>query len=163
VVAEFSVLKKRGKPFEKGRARTGGRKIGARNLYSRAVRWIISEAAHQVGGVDRLVAWVKESEANETLFWTQIWPRLLPHASMPALSVEIDLGREINPADLSRVLSERGLPSVLFGSDKPVLELKTENSPTGENPEKGNGADHSRDGNGHDPGSGGGNGATGGD
>jgi len=150
MVAEFTVLKKRGRPFERGRARTGGRKAGARNLFSRAVRWIIAEAAREIGGKDRLVAWIKESEANESLFWTQIWPRLLPHASMPAASVEIELGLKIDPADLSRVLAERGLPTVVFGSDKPVLELKSENATVVANPEKGNGHDPSG-GNGSEP------------
>jgi len=150
VVAVFTILKPRGKPFERGKTKTGGRKTGARNLYSRAVRWIIAEAAHQVGGLDRLVSWIKESDEHETLFWTQVWPRLLPHASMPGASIEVGLDLKINPEDLVRELAEAGLPTVIFGADKPVLELtavESGNGPVGPKPEKGNGSG----GNGHDP------------
>lgn len=42
------------------------------------VRDAIALAAERLGGADRLVAWVREDPINERLFWTQIYPKLLP-------------------------------------------------------------------------------------
>lgn len=34
-------------------------------------------AADELGGSDRLVAWVKEDPKNEAAFWTTIYPKLV--------------------------------------------------------------------------------------
>jgi hypothetical protein len=38
----------------------------------------IAAAADRLGGVDRLVAWVREDRNNERVFWGQIYTKLLP-------------------------------------------------------------------------------------
>lgn len=56
-----------------------GRPKGAKNKTTVAVKEAISAAADRLGGVDRLVAWAQEDEANERVFWSQMYTKLLPH------------------------------------------------------------------------------------
>jgi hypothetical protein len=101
----------------------GGRQKGVPNIHTRGVRFAIGEAARRVGGIDRLVAWIMESVENERLFWTQIWPRLLPlRIEGSGEHGEIELNVEIRREDLARRLAERGLPPMVFGIDVPTLE-----------------------------------------
>lgn len=58
--------------------KTGGRKKGTPNKVTAAVKDVISFAANELGGADRLVNWAKEDPANERAFWTTIYPKLLP-------------------------------------------------------------------------------------
>jgi hypothetical protein len=142
MAATFSTHPPRGRPFKKGMAKIGGRKVGALNKHTTTVRWVIGEVARQVGGVDRLVAWIREDPQNEFAFWTQIYPRLLPlrvEGAGEHGEIELSVERE----DLARQLAERGLPSVVFGIDKPTLELEARGS-------NGNGQDHPGGGNGSD-------------
>jgi len=120
----FTTARVRGKPFPKGQPKDprSGRKPGGRNFHSREVRAVILEAAHQIGGVARLVEWVKESDAHETIFWQSIWARLAPYVvigSGPHGEIELKLSSE----DFMRKLAERGLPTSVFGADKPVIEV----------------------------------------
>jgi len=63
-----------------GGAREGaGRPKGSINQLSREAKDVIAAAADELGGVDRLVAWVKEDGGNEKVFWGTIYPKLLPH------------------------------------------------------------------------------------
>lgn len=55
-----------------------GRPKGSANKTTKAAKELIAEAADQIGGLDRLVAWVKLEEKNESAFWTSIYPKLLP-------------------------------------------------------------------------------------
>jgi hypothetical protein len=124
--ATFSVQKPRGKGFEKGRAKTGGRVRGSRNEITRDIKWAIFEAARRVGGVDRLVEWIMESPKNEHSFWTGIWPRLIPlliQGSGPGGELEVSV--KLTAEELTKKLEERGLPLLVFGGvDKPLLELE---------------------------------------
>ena len=65
------------KPNKKGERR-GGRQKGTQNRISVDVKTAIELAADKLGGVDRLVAWAKRSNDNETVFWSRVWVRLLP-------------------------------------------------------------------------------------
>jgi hypothetical protein len=56
-----------------------GRPKGAQNKVTRAVKEAIAQVADDLGGPERMVAWVKEDPANERLFWGTIYPKLLPH------------------------------------------------------------------------------------
>lgn len=58
--------------------KTGGRKKGTPNKLTQTAKDAISVAADRIGGVDRLVDWVKEDPINERAFWTNIYPKLLP-------------------------------------------------------------------------------------
>lgn len=60
-------------------AKTGGRKKGTPNKVTQAAKDAIAQAAADLGGSERLVAWCREDEKNEQIFWGQIYPKLLPH------------------------------------------------------------------------------------
>lgn len=65
--------------FKKGQSgNPAGRKKGALNKVTAAAKDAIALAGDELGGKDRLVAWVREDPANERAFWTSIYPRLLP-------------------------------------------------------------------------------------
>lgn len=55
-----------------------GRPKGSPNRLQREAKDIIAEAAHTLGGVDRLVTWAQEDPLNERAFWASIYPKLLP-------------------------------------------------------------------------------------
>ena len=126
MVATFTNGKPRGRPFVKGQPKSAGRKKGSQNVHTRMVRWVIGEVARQIGGVDRLTAWVKEEPQNEFAFWTQIYPRLLPLQVQGAgARGEIEVNVKLSREEMMKRLIERGLPTSFFGRDKPLLELKT--------------------------------------
>ena len=43
-----------------------------------AVREALSLAADRIGGVDALVKWIRRDRENERIFWSVIYPKLLP-------------------------------------------------------------------------------------
>jgi len=55
-----------------------GRPKGALNKTTKAAKDAIAQAAEELGGADRLVAWAREDPANERIFWGSIYPKLLP-------------------------------------------------------------------------------------
>jgi hypothetical protein len=55
-----------------------GRPKGSVNKVAKIAKDAIAEAAEMLGGVDRLVEWVKEDTGNEKVFWGTIYPKLLP-------------------------------------------------------------------------------------
>jgi hypothetical protein len=55
-----------------------GKAKGTLNKLTRTVKDTIDNCAHGLGGSNRLLAWCKESALNERLFWTTIYPKLLP-------------------------------------------------------------------------------------
>jgi hypothetical protein len=68
-------------------ARGRGRPKGSRNRITNEAKAAIQMAFDKLGGVDALVAWVKEDKANRTAFYTKIYPKLLPR---PAADVAIE-------------------------------------------------------------------------
>lgn len=62
--------------FKKGE---GGRPRGAKNRTTVAAKEGIALAAQGLGGAKRLQTWAQESPENERAFWTQIYPKLVPH------------------------------------------------------------------------------------
>jgi hypothetical protein len=64
--------------FQKGQKPGPGRPKGVANKTTQAAKEAIAEAAEKLGGVKRLVAWAKQDEANERIFWGTIYPKLLP-------------------------------------------------------------------------------------
>lgn len=56
-----------------------GRPAGVPNKITTAAKSVIAGAAAELGGEARLLAWCREDPLNERAFWTQIFPRLLPH------------------------------------------------------------------------------------
>lgn len=55
-----------------------GRAKGIPNKTTQAAKDAIALAAEKLGGVTRLVEWVKEDSANERVFWGTIYPKLIP-------------------------------------------------------------------------------------
>jgi hypothetical protein len=66
-----------GNPVKDGK-RGPGRPKGVRNKTTQAAKSMIEEAAERLGGVNRMVKWVKEAPENERAFWATIYPKLLP-------------------------------------------------------------------------------------
>lgn len=64
--------------FQKGHKKAGGRKKGTPNKMTAKAKGAIEQAAETLGGADRLAAWAKEDPANERVFWSQIYTKLLP-------------------------------------------------------------------------------------
>jgi hypothetical protein len=85
------------------------------------VRWAIAEAADRLGGIDRLVAWARESKRNEFAFWTSIYPRLLPlQVQGSGERGEIEMNVAITDEELDKRLEEHGLPRFVFSGDRPA-------------------------------------------
>ena len=55
-----------------------GRPKGSLNKVTQSAKDMIANAAEELGGLQRLVEWVKEAPENEKHFWTSIYPKLLP-------------------------------------------------------------------------------------
>lgn len=58
--------------------RHGGRQKGTPNKVTGLAKDAIAMAAEAIGGGARLAKWVKEDPANEKVFWSQIYTKLLP-------------------------------------------------------------------------------------
>ena len=63
-----------------GPARKRGRPKGSRNQITNEAKQAILMAFDRIGGVDRLVEWIKADPANEAVYWGRIFLRLLPRA-----------------------------------------------------------------------------------
>lgn len=64
--------------FKKGEKRPNQGKRGPAKT-TLAAKEAIQLAAEGLGGTERLVEWAKEDPLNERAFWTNIYPKLLPH------------------------------------------------------------------------------------
>lgn len=54
------------------------RQLGAKNKNTITAKECIALVAEALGGHERLTAWAKEAPANESVFWSKIYPRMLP-------------------------------------------------------------------------------------
>lgn len=55
-----------------------GRPKGSINKLHKAAKDAIAAAAEELGGHARIVAWAKEDPKHESIFWGQIYPKLIP-------------------------------------------------------------------------------------
>jgi hypothetical protein len=55
-----------------------GRPKGSQNKVSAEAKSVIAQAAEELGGAARLLAWAQSDPANEKAFWATIYPKLLP-------------------------------------------------------------------------------------
>jgi hypothetical protein len=78
------------KPANRGNAGKG-RPRGSRNKTTLAAKEAIALAAEGLGGVQALIAWVKKDDQNERIFWSSIYPRLLPLK----VSGEVEMGSRL--------------------------------------------------------------------
>jgi hypothetical protein len=99
-----------------------GRKPGGLNHRTVEVKTVLEEAARKMGGVKGLVEWARSSPENTTTFWRDMWLKLLPLSA----TIRADVQHELAPKsaeELAAALEAHGLPALVFGLDKPVLEL----------------------------------------
>jgi hypothetical protein len=109
--------------FKKGdpKPQSSGRRAGVRNKRTAALRGVLEAAAHEIGGLERLVQWIKADERNEAVFWSQMWIRLLPvKVEGTGQGGEIELSVQIKREDVAKALEDRGLPASIFGTDAPT-------------------------------------------
>jgi hypothetical protein len=111
--------------FQKGdkRLENAGRKAGTPNRQTRLVREMLEDAAERIGGLERLVTWILKKPDNERIFWSMMYPRLMPlqvHGAGPRGELEFNINtRQLSRDQLETELKERGLPLSVFGIDKP--------------------------------------------
>lgn len=55
-----------------------GRSKGAVNKTTKAAKEAIAEAFDKMGGTKALVEWAKRSDDNRKVFYSQIWPKIVP-------------------------------------------------------------------------------------
>jgi hypothetical protein len=98
-----------------------GRATGTPNKVTVSARQVLDEAFNKVGGVDRLAEWILKSPRNEYAWWTVIWPRTIPLSATVKSEIEhtIRTGK-----DLEQALRAHGLPTEVYGYDKPILDLE---------------------------------------
>jgi hypothetical protein len=109
-------------PFYKGHPKWGGRPKGGQNKRTVEVKNVLEEAARKMGGVKGLVEWATKNDENLTIFWRDMWLKLLPLSA----TIRADVQHELAPKsaeELAAALERHGLPPAVFGFDKPVLEL----------------------------------------
>lgn len=104
--------RKPSKPFQKGRKKTAGRKLGTPNVVTVEVKRAISLAFEGIGGVGSLTAWAKK---NPALFYTKVWVKLLPHK----ITVEGDI-------DVEHRIPVRDLPVEVLRQMADMLRKKRE-------------------------------------
>jgi len=77
-----------------------GRPKGTLNKTTRAAKELIQAVADELGGAERMLAWVQESPDHEKAFWTGIYPKLLPLQVQgdKANPVEMNVTHGLSPA-----------------------------------------------------------------
>lgn len=65
-------------PRPKGAPKTGGRTKGTPNRTTQDVRDAILQVADGLGGAEAMLTWAKADPVNERIYWSQIFPKLLP-------------------------------------------------------------------------------------
>ena len=59
-----------------------GRPKGSRNKVTNEAKQAMLMAFDKIGGAERLAEWILADPANETLWWTRMWPKLLPRPAI---------------------------------------------------------------------------------
>jgi hypothetical protein len=70
-------LQSAGEVQTKARPRGGSRK-GRPNKTTASVKDAIAQVAQGLGGADGMLKWAQSDATNERLFWSNIYPKLLP-------------------------------------------------------------------------------------
>lgn len=75
--------------------KTGGRQKGTPNKLTQDAKEAIEFVAQGLGGAEGMLIWAQEDKTNERIFWSTIYPRILPkevkaeHTGEVGLTVEI--------------------------------------------------------------------------
>lgn len=99
----------------KGKKTGGGSRKGVPNRVTASVKEAIEHAAKEIGGAVRLAEWAKEAPENEKVFWSSIYPKLLP------LQVTGKDGGPILVGDAS-LLDDRTLAAIASGGGPRVAK-----------------------------------------
>ncbi len=62
----------------KGAAKVGGRQKGTPNKVTLAAKEAIHQAFEDMGGVPALIQWADKSDDNRKVFYSVIWPKIIP-------------------------------------------------------------------------------------
>ena len=66
-------------PFAKGQSgNPSGRAKGSPNKSTKAAKEAIHEAFEKMGGIKALVEWSNKNDDNRKVFYSQIWPKIVP-------------------------------------------------------------------------------------
>jgi hypothetical protein len=88
------------------------RRDGASNKITGSAQVVIAEVAERLGGVDELIAWMKESEENETTFWTTIFTRLIDNSDddePKKIRHFFVCDRSLSPEEWEKILRAEGI------------------------------------------------------
>ena len=69
-----------------------------------------------------MIDWINKSAKNESAWWNNIWVRTLPQSA----TVRAEVAHELAPRtaeELREALIAHGLPTSIYGFDKPQLTL----------------------------------------
>ena len=55
-----------------------GRKKGVPNKITMVAREAVAMAFEGIGGVPKLIEWAKKSDENRKIFYTMVWPKIIP-------------------------------------------------------------------------------------
>ena len=69
-----------------GKREGAGRPKGSPNKITQDVREAILQVAEGLGGVAGMLTWAQSDPTNERIFWSQIYPRVLPKEIKKELS-----------------------------------------------------------------------------
>lgn len=58
--------------------KTGGRQKGTPNKLTQDAKEAIEFVAQGLGGAEGMLTWAQEDKTNERIFWSNIYPRILP-------------------------------------------------------------------------------------
>ncbi|GAA0809519.1 hypothetical protein [Cupriavidus gilardii] len=61
-----------------GKREGAGRPKGTPNKLTKDVREAILQVAEGLGGPEGMLRWAQTNEVNERIFWSQIYPKVLP-------------------------------------------------------------------------------------
>lgn len=61
-----------------GKREGAGRPKGTPNKLTKDVREAILQVAEGLGGAEGMLRWAQANEVNERIFWSQIYPKVLP-------------------------------------------------------------------------------------
>ncbi|WP_175740018.1 hypothetical protein [Burkholderia ambifaria] len=75
-----------------GKRANAGRPAGAPNKMTMDVKQSIERVAEGLGGAEGMLAWAKSDKANERIFWSNIYPRILPKE----IKAEVDATLVVN-------------------------------------------------------------------
>lgn len=71
--------------------RRGGRGKGTPNKMTQDAKQAIEFVAQGLGGAEGMLRWAQTSEVNERIFWSNIYPRMLPKEIKAEVDADVGL------------------------------------------------------------------------